>query len=188
MIYPLSVTLRADSARVRARMLAAARARIAAGDLDLPLNAIAKDAGVGVGTVYRHFTGRQALLESLAADSYRELIAEATAAADDPDIAGGLRNLLRAALRCQLADPALAAVLSSPECHCVETLTLGHELGKLSMRVLERARVAGVVRADVVPDDVRRLTYGLQHAVRGGDDDGTAIDRYLEIVLRGLRP
>ncbi len=169
-------------------MLAAARARIAAGDVELPLNAIAKDAGVGVGTVYRHFASRQALLESLAADSYRELIAEAAAAADNPDIARGLRNLLRAALRCQLADPALAAVLAAPECQCAETLALGRELGMLSMRVLDRARAAGVVRADVVADDVRRLTCGLQHAVRSGDDDGTAIDRYLEIVLRGLRP
>ncbi len=169
-------------------MLAVARARIAAGDVDLPLNAIAKDAGVGVGTVYRHFSGRQALLESLATDSYRELIAEAAAAADDPDVAGGLRNLLRATLRCQLADPALAAVLSSPECECAETLTLGRELAALSMRVLDRARAAGVVRADLAPDDVRRLTCGLRHAIRAGDDDGTAIDRYLEIMLHGLRP
>ncbi|GLZ11599.1 TetR family transcriptional regulator [Actinomadura sp. NBRC 104425] len=183
------MTLRADSARVRARMLAAARARLAAGDMELPLNAIAKDAGVGVGTVYRHFAGRQALLESLAADSYRALIAEAAAAADNPDIADGLRNLVRAALRRQLADPALAAVLSTPECQCDETLALGRELGTLTMRVLDRARKAGVIRADIVPDDVRRLTCGLQHAVRsGGDEDGTAIDRYLDVLLRGLRP
>jgi len=189
MVYPLDVTLRADSARVRARMLDAARARLAAGDAELPLNAIAKDAGVGVGTVYRHFTGRQALLESLAAESYRELIAAAAAAADNPDIGAGLRDLLRAALRCQLADPALAAVLSAPDCECAETLALGHELGTLSMQVLSRARAAGVVRADVVADDIRRLTCGLQHAIRsGGDHADTAIDRYLEIMLRGLRP
>ncbi|GAA4126690.1 TetR/AcrR family transcriptional regulator [Actinomadura keratinilytica] len=168
-------------------MLAAARARLAAGDMELPLNAIAKDAGVGVGTVYRHFAGRQALLESLAADSYRELIAEAAAAADNPDIADGLRNLLRAALRRQLADPALAAVLSTPECQCDETLALSRELGALTMRVLDRARKAGVIRADIVPDDVRRLTCGLQHAIRSGDEDGTAIDRYLDVLLRGLR-
>lgn len=170
-------------------MLAAARARVAAGDLELPLNAIAKDAGVGVGTVYRHFTGRQALLEALAADGYRELVAAAAAAAADPDIAGGLRDLLRAALRHQLTDPALAEALSTPECRGAETLALAGELQALSARVLDRARAAGVVRADVVPDDVRRLTCGLQHAIRGGEDeDGVVTDRYLEILLRGLRP
>ncbi|MFI9638814.1 TetR/AcrR family transcriptional regulator [Micromonospora sp. NPDC051925] len=182
------MTLRADSARVRARMLDAARTRVAAGDLELPLNAIARDAGVGVGTVYRHFSGRQALLETLATESYRELVDAAATAADDPDIAAGLRTLLRAALRCQLADPALAAVLSVPDFQCAETLALGRELNTLSMRVLDRARTAGVVRADLVADDIRRLTCGLQHAIRSGADDGTEVDRYLEILLRGLRP
>ncbi|MFB9247656.1 TetR/AcrR family transcriptional regulator [Sphaerisporangium melleum] len=182
------MTLRADSARVRERMLAAARARIAAGDLELPLNAIAKDAGVGVGTVYRHFADRQALLESLASDGFRELVAAAAAAADNPDIADGLRNLLRAGLNHQLADPALAAILSAPESQDAEILALARELLTLSERVLDRARAAGVIRPDIVPDDVRRLTCGLQHAIRSGDDDDAAIDRYLDILLRGLRP
>ena len=66
-----TASLRADSARVRARMLAAARERLAAGDLELPMNAIAKAAGVGVGTMYRHFPTRQALLESLATRELR---------------------------------------------------------------------------------------------------------------------
>ena len=87
MSYPLSVSLRADSARVRAQMVAAARARIADGDLELPMNAIAKDAGVGVGTMYRHFANRQALLETVAADNYAALIEEARTAAENPDVA-----------------------------------------------------------------------------------------------------
>ena len=76
MNYPLSTmaamapttntdALRADSARARARMLAAARARVTAGDLDLPMNAVAKDAGVGVGTMYRHFPSRAELAAAL---------------------------------------------------------------------------------------------------------------------------
>ncbi|TQS40146.1 helix-turn-helix transcriptional regulator [Cryptosporangium phraense] len=170
-------------------MLDAARARIASGDLELPMNAIAKDAGVGVGTMYRHFATRRVLLETLAADSYAALIAEARAAAENPDVAAGLAGLLRAALRCQLDDAALAEVLASSSYECAETLELGRELGEVSLQVLTRARAAGVIRDDVTADDMRRLTCGIRRAVDSGDDsDGTAADRYLDVVLKGLRP
>ena len=178
-------TLRADSARVRARMLAAARARMSAGDLELPMNAIAKAAGVGVGTVYRHFPSRQTLLESLAAQSLESLVREAGAAAASQDVAAGLAGLLRAALQCQLTDPALAEVLAAPDPACLETMDLIRELGRATGRLLDKARAGGVIRDDVTADDIRRLMCGVQRAVRLGPGDDA--DRYLEILLRGLR-
>ena len=57
---------RADATRIRKRVLEAARARVASGDLRLFLNELARDIGVGVGTVYRHFGSRPALGEALA--------------------------------------------------------------------------------------------------------------------------
>lgn len=182
------MTLRADSARVRAQTLAAARARIEAGDLELPMNAIAKEAGVGVGTVYRHFATRRALLEGLATESFTALIEEAREAAENPDVAAGLAGLLRAALRRQLTDASLAAVLAEPGFECADTAELSKELGAASLRVMDRAREAGVIRPDVTPDDFRRLTCGIQHAARSGDDPEAAADRYLDIVLKGLEP
>ncbi|GAA0238272.1 TetR/AcrR family transcriptional regulator [Cryptosporangium japonicum] len=174
---------------MRARMVEAARARITAGDLDLPMNAIAKDAGVGVGTMYRHFASRQALLETVAADHYAALIDEARAAAENPDAAAGLSDLLRAVLRCQLTDAALAEVMALPRHECPETLELGSRLTAESRRVLERAREAGAIRPDVTGDDIRRLTCGVRYAVASGEGDPTAAaDRYLDVVLRGLRP
>ncbi|WP_203723543.1 TetR/AcrR family transcriptional regulator [Actinoplanes teichomyceticus] len=183
------MTLRADSARVRTRMLAAARARVDAGDLELPMNAIAKDAGVGVGTMYRHFATRRALLEALATESLRELAYEAGAAATSPDIGAGLAALIKATLRRQLSDPALAGVLASGDVECADTRGLLAELMAAAQRVLARARAEGAIRADVTPDDLRRLTCGIRYAVTSGDDeDGTALDRYLEILMRGLHP
>jgi len=179
-------SLRADSARVRARMLAAARERVDAGDLELPMNAIAKAAGVGVGTVYRHFPSRQALLESLAAQSLESLVGDAVEAAGNPDVTAGLTKLLRAALRCQLTDPALAVVLAASDATCLETMHLSRELGSATGRLLDRARAEGVIRRDVTADDIRRLMCGVQHAVRIGAA-GDA-DRYLEILLNGLKP
>lgn len=197
MNYPLSTmaamapttntdALRADSARARARMLAAARARVSAGDLDLPMNAVAKDAGVGVGTMYRHFPSRQALLEALAAQSLEALVAEAARAAGDPDVAGGVAGLLRSVLRCQLTDPALAEVLAAPDAACPETTALNRELVATTTGLLDRARAAAVIRPDVTADDIRRLLCGVRHAVRIGAADDA--DRYLDVLLRGLRP
>src|SRR4029079_8290554 len=108
MSYPLSVPttkMRADCDQVRALMPDAARERLRAGDLELPMNAIAKAAGVGVGTVYRHFPNRQVLLEALAAQSFESLVADAQAAAADPDVAAGLARLMRAGLKILLTDP-----------------------------------------------------------------------------------
>ena len=189
MSYPLSVTLRADSARVRTRMLAAARARVEAGDLELPMNAVAKEAGVGVGTMYRHFPTRQVLLESLAAGSLTDLVVEARAAATNPDIGAGLAGLIRAALRHQLTDPALASVLAGGCIECAETHGFLRELTGAAQHVLARARAEGAIRADLTPDDLRRLTCGIRYAVTSGSDEGgAALDRYLEILMRGICP
>lgn len=189
MSYPLGVSekLRADSARVRDRMLAVARERVRAGDLELPMNAIAKEAGVGVGTVYRHFPTRRALLESLAAENFAALVADAQAGADDPDPAAGFARLLRGGLRLLLDDPTLATVLSEPGAECVETAELGAALNRAVGPLLDRARAAGAIRPDVTTDDLRRLLCGVQHAIRSGDNDGDTTGRYLDILLAGLR-
>jgi AcrR family transcriptional regulator len=66
--------LRSDAARNRARVLEVAREQLLAGDNSLQHNNIARLAGVGVGTVYRHFPTRRSLLEALAAQSFAKLV------------------------------------------------------------------------------------------------------------------
>ncbi|MEG3637126.1 TetR/AcrR family transcriptional regulator [Micromonospora palythoicola] len=176
-------SLRADSARVRARMLRAARERVAAGDLELPMNAVAKAAGVGVGTVYRHFPSRQALLESLAAERFVLLVQAAEEAVTCPDVAAGLARLLRAALKHQRDDPALGVVLAAPDHACPETTELVGGLAAAVDRLLERARGAGVIRPEITAEDVRALFCGLQRTVQVGNDT----ELYLDILLRGIR-
>jgi AcrR family transcriptional regulator len=186
MSYPLRVSLRADSARVRDQMLAAARRRIEAGDLDLPLNAVAKDAGVGVGTVYRHFPTRQELLEALAADSLAELAGAAERAAEAADAGAALGDFLAAALSRLDRDPALALVLGASDAACDDTLRRSRELLGSLTGLLDRARAGGAVRADVTAGDLRALVCGVHHAaeVAGTGETG----RYLRILLDGLRP
>lgn len=180
--------LRADAARNRARVLEVARERLAAGDATLPMNTIARQAGVGVGTVYRHFPSRQALLESLAMESFEQLLTEARGAAADEDPGAGLDRLLRYGLRSQLDDPGLAAVLGSSESACPQTSQLRVDLFEAVGRLLGRARKAGAIRPEIEVDDIRRLLCGVEHAVRMGGRDHDEVDRYMDVLLGGIRP
>jgi AcrR family transcriptional regulator len=180
--------LRADAARNRAQVLEAARQQLSDGDTTLPMNAIARRAGVGVGTVYRHFPTRQSLLETLAQGSFESLVRETQAAAADPDPAAGLERMLRCALHCQLDDVGLATVLATPDFECPETLQLGEELVRSVSQVLDQARGAGVIRRDVEADDIRRLLTGTYQAVRAGTNPALHTEPYLQVLLRGLRP
>ena len=183
-----SLSLRSDAARNRARVLQIARGQVDAGDLSLQMNSIARLAEVGVGTVYRHFPTRQALLESLATDSYAKLVHEAKLAllAEDPSV--GLTSLMQCALKLMLADAGLAAVLAVPTTECEETHRLGVELKKLFKQLLNRAYQAGAIRREVDGDDLRRLLCGVAVAVQSGQPSRQVEERYLGYVLDGLRP
>lgn len=183
-----STALRADAARNRARVLRIAREQIAAGDESLQLNAIARLAGLGIGTVYRHFPNRHALVEALSAERFRELVGEAQTAAVEEDALAGLHRLLRFALERALDDPGFAAVLESSTDAAEQTSEMKSELDGAVEELLGRARHAGVIRSDVEADDVRRLLCGIQHAVRSGDGGAGRAEVYLDILLQGLRP
>ena len=180
--------LRADAARNRAQLLDAARRELATGTTALPMNLIARSAGVGVGTVYRHFPTQQSLLEGLAHGSLETLVAETEAAGELADPAEGLERMLRSAVRCQLADPALAAVLSGPSFECIETFELGARLADAGSKLLRRAVRARAIRRSIGADDLRRLASGLYHALQAGNDPAEHLERYLRVIVDGLRP
>lgn len=180
-------SLRSDAARNRKRLLAAARVRLAEGDRNLGMNALARSAGVGVGTAYRHFPDRQSLLEGLAADAMEGLVAAAQQAAAEVEPALGLERLLAAALEAMAADPVLADVLEAPVPVCVETVGLSRQLGGAMQNLMGRAAQAGLLRPGLTPDDVRRLLTGVHHAAQAGDDPSAARTRYLTVLLAGLK-
>ncbi len=177
---------RADAVRNRARLIGIAREQVLAGNTELRMHDIARAAGVGVGTVYRHFPDRRDLLEALSADGLRRLADQVRdAAADDP--ATGVHRLLAGALEAT-GDPTLAAVLAGSEEAHPGTAAVLAELRDASETVLRRAREAGAIRSDVDADDVRRLVCGIRHAARSGAAEPEAGARYLDVVLLGLRP
>lgn len=185
---PREEPLRADAARNRERVLAVARERLSCGDSTLQMNQIAREAGVGVGTVYRHFPTRQDLLEALVNEHVEALLAQARALEDSDEPRAGLHRFLRAALDLMLADIGLAEVLNAPRDANTRTAQLKTELFAASNRLLAQAQRAGIVRAELGADDVQRLMCGIEHAVRIGGDREALAERYLTILLDGLRP
>jgi AcrR family transcriptional regulator len=178
---------RSDAARNRALVLETARERLDH-DFELPpMKDLARLAGVGVGTVYRHFPTQQALLAELGTDASRRLVDEtrAAAAADDP--AAGFARILGFVLRGLVHDPAVCAALTGVGGGCAPTSGPAAELNAGVETLLRRAREAGAIRDDVDADDIRLLLVGVASGLRLGDADDERLERHLRVLVDGLR-
>lgn len=175
--------LRSDAARSRSLILDAARAHTTD---DLRLNEIAREAGVGVATVYRHFPSVRALVEALTAGTVDRMLTLAREAATEPDPGAAFALFLRGALALQLDDDGLQTILMTHDDESPSTSATKSEIFTTAAALLERAKDAGAVRTDVTLDRLQHLVCGIEHAVRLGrpEDRGPL----LEILVAGLRP
>lgn len=174
--------LRSDAARSRARILDAARELAPE---EIRLNDLARDTGLGVGTVYRHFPTVTALLEALHRDALTELVDAARATVDAPSPGSAFLDLVRLVAELQISRDGLQTVLISPD-PSDEVRTLREELGSLASLALEAAIGDGRIRPDVSIEQIQRLICGVEHAVRLGD--GSDRELLLDVLLAGLAP
>ena len=181
---------RKDAARNWQRIVDVGRQLVDDG-LPLQLNEIARLAGVGVATVYRHFPTSEALRETVAMPGLEALVAHAEKALTDDDPWQALARFLETTLEAQLTDPSITAVRSAPDQVLPRTTELTGTMDALAGRLLVRAQAAGVVRGVVNWDDLRPLMCGIAYAANvHADDQETRLEtgrRYLGIMLRGLR-
>jgi AcrR family transcriptional regulator len=177
--------LRADARRNRERVLAAAREAFAESGFGVPLDVIAARAGVGPGTVYRHFPTKEALFEAVTVARVRELVALARSGADAPDPGSAFDAFLA-----RIADEAVAkrdlpdALGGVGEAAVAVARTELH--GALDA-LLARARAAGAVRDGIGATELIALLKGLLEAVRASADPALPA-RMLAVVRDGLRP
>jgi AcrR family transcriptional regulator len=179
---------RADARRNRDRVFEAARAAFAAEGSDASLDEIAGLAGVGAGTVYRHFATKEALFEAVVFDRIEELIEEARALTDDPDPGRAFSSFFELLAREGAHKRDLVETLSSDGIH----LQLGEApivraFVDVLADLLGRAQRAGAVRDDIDVGDVMALLTGAAYSIchSRGDDDQTR--RLLAIMHDGLR-
>ena len=177
--------MRADARRSRAKLLEAATEAFAETGADAPLEDIARRAGVGIGTLYRHFPTRV----DLQAAVYRSQVETVCAAADEYIISSSPEQALAGWLRAMAAYLATKRGLSRA---LVEAIGRDSQLitscwgamNDATERLMTRAQEAGTLREDIKPMDVLRLVHGVVIATEQAPGE---TDRLLGLMLDGLR-
>jgi len=180
--------MRADAVKNRARILAAAEEIFAAEGVSVPIDTVAERAGLGVGTLYRHFPTKEALFEAIVVARLEQLVDSVRAQRDAPDPGAALFAFL-----CEFSGHASAKrdlfeALSSAgidiKSQCFEMMD---EMKRNIDQLRQRAAAAGAIRSDVSTDEIVGLVIGACQAGghAGADDD--SLQRMVKIVCDGLR-
>jgi AcrR family transcriptional regulator len=184
---PLVKRLRADARRNRARLLAAAQDVFASQGIAASTEDIARAAGVGIGTLFRHFPTKEALLEAVFVARLEQLADQArqSADADDPGAAFELffsQIIAEARTRLSQVD---ALSLAGVDVSCAAA-DAKHDFNAALQQLLTRAQTAGAVRADIGLSELLALIVGTSRAVQFAADDGATEARTVRVVLDGL--
>jgi AcrR family transcriptional regulator len=179
---------RADARRNSERLIAAARSAFATLGPSAPLDDIARDAGVGAGTLYRHFPTRLALFEAVYRDSVERLCAEGERLAETEPAANALVDWLLGFVGVISQKRGLAAALTEEgrtselfaECHAMINATGGH--------LLDRAKAAGAIRDDVALGDLLKMAKAFALAGETSPEGPALAERLLVLAMDGLRP
>ncbi|HJY57911.1 MAG TPA: helix-turn-helix domain-containing protein [Streptosporangiaceae bacterium] len=179
--------LRADARRNRERILESARAVFAESGADAQIDDVARHAGVGVGTVYRHFPTKQALLAELVRQTFRLFTEWARAALE----AGGepfalIEGLLRRIAETAAGDAGVQYALASSAGQAqTEAPAEQDELIAVIAELTGRARRAGTIRPGIEATDIAMLICGVVSVM--GPRPGFHWRRHLDLVIDTLR-
>ena len=187
-VAPAARARRADAQRNVERLIVAARDAFAAHGPNAPLDDIARAAGVGAGTLYRHFPTRLALFEAVYRDSVERLCADGVRLATTEPPAEALVDWLKGFVTVISQKRGLAAALTEEgraselfaECHTMINATGG--------ALLDRAKTAGAVRDDVALGDLLKMAKAFAHAAETSPEGAALAERLLVLAMDGLRP
>ncbi|MDT0263262.1 TetR/AcrR family transcriptional regulator [Jatrophihabitans lederbergiae] len=180
--------LRKDAALNRERLLTAASELFAERGLNVTLNDIAHHAGVGVGTAYRRFPNKEAVIDALFEERLQAVVAVAEEALDHPDAWQGLVSFLERSLDMQFGDRGLNQIINGPHLGDARIADVRDRIAPLMVKLVERAKAAHAVRPDFDQSDLIFIQLGLSAIM--DTTRGIAPNlyrRYLTLILDGIR-
>lgn len=175
--------LRADARRNRAAIVKAARAVFARDGRAAQMDDVARRAGVGVGTVYRHFPTKGDLLSACALDRFEQLVGYARAAQEIEDPWEALATFVERGAALHAKDRALSELLADAPQHMREA-AMRSGLPELIEALVRRAQDAGAMRADARWEDIPMTFCAAGHAI---GPPRASSQRLIALVLDGLR-
>ena len=178
---------RADAIRNRERVLEAAKAVFSAGGPEASLEAVARRAGVGIGTLYRHFPTREALFEAVYRREVQQLSELAEQLKSEADPVDALRRWLRSNVEFVATKKGMSAALALAVQSSSELTAFSFDrLTKAVGALLDRAVAAGEIRSDISPEDLLRALVGMCYL---HDQPGwqKSVVRLLDVFVDGLR-
>jgi AcrR family transcriptional regulator len=178
--------LRADARRNRERIMSAGRELFARQGPQAQMDEIAAHAGVGIGTVYRHFPTKEALLTAMVRDRFQEFAEIATLAEDTVDPREALETTMRRSAEAVEGDVGFQlAMMGSNQLEWEGIEEQKAALSEVVTRIIRRAVDAGVVREDFTFDDFGMVMCGTTSTMyyKPGSGDWR---RHLELTLHGV--
>jgi AcrR family transcriptional regulator len=179
--------LRADARRNRDRVIEVAKAMFSEGGADTSLEAIAKGAGVGIGTLYRHFPTRDTLIESVYRNETQNLAQAARRFAETLPPVEALRAWLRLFVdhiaTKQVMSPALASMVGGPSEFYAES---GAMVKTAIALLVDRAVASGAIRLDIDPLDLLRALAGVA-GISSAPGWEESAKRLVDILIAGVR-
>jgi AcrR family transcriptional regulator len=180
------VSMRADARRNRTRVLKAAEEMFAEQGAAVPLDDIARRAGVGPGTVYRHFPSKEALFEAVITGRVEALMADTERLLTDDDPGTAFFRFFRQKIEQASLNKALSDALELSRGFRYGTQQTHDRFWRLVQDLLHRAQQAGTVRPDLDTDDLRALLVGCLRAVEQLPDQHKT-RHLIEVIADGMR-
>jgi AcrR family transcriptional regulator len=186
---PGSLSARKDVISNREKIVAAARQVFAREGLGAALEPIAKSAGVGNATLYRHFPTREALWEVVLSDPLLEVLAVVGEALDKADASEGIAHYLTGSLEIESRRGGFAALMTTRYQHAPRLTELRLEIQNGIDTLVARAVVSQAIRSDITETDFAVITTALSTVVQATRSVAPETwRRLLGVILDGLRP
>jgi AcrR family transcriptional regulator len=179
--------LRADARRNRERVISAAGVVFADQGRDAQMDDVARRAGVGVGTVYRHFPTKEALIEALAIDRFEKVVAVGKEALLNPDPWAAFEGAIWAGAELTASDRSFTEIVGELTGPMQLPERLERDMRETYGELMRRAQAAGALRADLVFDDMPMFMCGIGLGARKTHACPDAWKRHVAIVIDGLR-